>query len=68
MKWNNKTITEQKSSNLWIRVPPNLTLDMFSQTEQKFTNPWISVSCALTKPYLNMDMVSKTEQSSQPMN
>jgi hypothetical protein len=35
---------------------------MVSQTEQKFTNAWICVLCALTN--LTQDMVSQTEQMS----
>ncbi len=37
-------------------------MGMVSQTEQKFTNPWISVPCALTN--LTLGLVSQTEQKS----
>jgi hypothetical protein len=43
---------------------PNLTLDMVSQTEQKSTNPWISVLYVLTYGNLILDVVSLTEQKS----
>ncbi len=39
----------QNKTKAWTSAPqPNLTLDMISHTQQKSTNPWISVPCALT--------------------
>ncbi len=37
----------QNKTKAWTSAP-NLTLDMISHTQQKSTNPWISVPCALT--------------------